>query len=336
MSAFTRASLKLLLCLAAMIASAQAHAQACGTTLYGSVTLTADVVCPAGIDAFVIGDHNVRIDLNGFSIIGPQNHNFAAGVRSSGFDGVQIVGPGSITGFYFPIEIDGGDKHLLSAITVGPDAGYSVSIRNSSGSVIELSHMPFLEITSDLRHAAKGNRIVDNVLGFGGIGVSLSGCNTSDNLIAGNSINQTGMGVGLHDGANNNQVLKNRIVGGQIYLEGASNNLIEYNLIDNEGWKFVGIVLGSSPWSTSACSALPSSYNIVRGNRVRLGTFGAWLDDAIGTAPSTGNLLTGNTFAYQSEAGLFFGNALYNDARGNRYVNVPVPVYDFGVGNLWP
>jgi nitrous oxidase accessory protein NosD len=178
---------------------------------------------------------------------------------------------------------------------VGPEAGYSVSIRNSSGSVIELSHMPFLEIASDLRHSAKGNRIVDNVLGFGGIGVALSGCNTADNLI-------------------------------------------EHNLVDNEGWKyFIGVIVQPSIWAACGGAIPASSYNIVRGNEVRYGRFGVWIDDAFQRAPSTGNLITGNTFASQSDAGLIFeGGADYNDARGNQYVNVPVLAYDYGLGNLWP
>jgi hypothetical protein len=57
----------------ALCAAAPALAQAvsCGTTIYGPVSLTADLVCPAGVDGLVIGVHNLRIDLNGYAITSP-------------------------------------------------------------------------------------------------------------------------------------------------------------------------------------------------------------------------------------------------------------------------
>lgn len=62
MRAISIASLKRLL-LIAVVAGAPAHAAAlaCGTILYGPVTLTADVVCRSGADGLIVGDHKVRI-----------------------------------------------------------------------------------------------------------------------------------------------------------------------------------------------------------------------------------------------------------------------------------
>jgi hypothetical protein len=347
MTRFTRASVKLLLCLAAMIASAPAHALACGTILYGSVTLTADVVCGPGQDGLIVGDHKVRIELNGFSIVGPytfaQPSHPATGIVSSGFESVQIVGPGTITGFLRPVDIDGGNNHLISGVVIVAESGLPVSLRNGSGSVIEASRITAVEIASDPGFRATANRIVGNDIGpdpgLPGGGISLSGCGTADNMVA---YNGTRPGVWhtvtLDGGANANQVLGNKIELGQIYLAGASNNLIAGNSIVNDGTPYAGVQIETSvlPVACARGRVLPGSKNIVRRNWVYGGAFGVLIGDA-GPPLSSDNLVTANTFSDQTYSGLIFSAAAANnDARVNTYINVPLIAYDFGVGNLWP
>jgi hypothetical protein len=334
--------------LACLPASA-APGVACGTTLYGPVTLTADVVCPAGVDGLIIGDHKVRIELNGFSIVGPFTAAAptlpAIGIRSSGYWGVQIVGPGEIVGFKRLIDIEGGGNHLVSGIRAMADSGMSVSLRNGSGSLVETSRLSSVEIVSRRGGRATANRIIGNDVGpdpgMPAGGIDLLGCDTADNVVAANSIDPHDRdAVVLDNGAHSNQILKNKIVGGEIYLHGASNNLIEGNMIRNTGvYGYAGVQIESSdvPVACAGGVVLPGSKNIVRGNGVRGGGFGALIDDTTLSVWSSGNQVTGNTFIDQTHAGLVFGyGAIDNDGRGNTYVGVAPPVYDFPMRNLWP
>jgi hypothetical protein len=343
-------SLKSLLSVVAIVAGVPAQAApplACGTTLYASVTLTADVVCGSGQDGLVVGDHKVRIELNGFSIEGPytfaQPTGPATGVVSSGFESVQIVGPGRITGFLRPVDIDGGNNHLISGVEIVAESGLPVSLRNASGSVIEASRITAVEIASDPGFRATANRVIGNDIGadpgLPGGGIRLSGCDTADNMVA---YNGTRPGVWhtitLDAGANANQVLGNKIALGQVYLAGASNNMIAGNSIVNHGAPYAGVQIESSvvPVACAGGIVLPGSKNIVRRNRVYAGSFGVLIGDA-GPALSSDNRVTGNTFSDQTYSGLIFSAAAANnDARVNTYINVPLIAYDFGVGNLWP
>jgi hypothetical protein len=126
---------------------------------------------------------------------------------------------------------------------------------------------------------------------------------------------------------------------GDIFLEGASNNLVARNYIWNDGGAYEGIDIESSNGRVACArrAVLPGSKNVVRDNHVHGGAFGVLIDATSPPAQSSGNVVTRNTFTDQTYSGLIFGTgAAYNDARGNTYVNVPLIAYDFGVGNLWP
>src|SRR5690349_3094382 len=134
-----RIPVSLLSFVAFLVASASAQALTCGAVVYGPVSLTADVSCPAG-DGIVIGADHVRIDLNGYKITSPDTVG-TRGIRSSGFSSVKIVGPGRVAGFGNSVWLEDGDNHEVRDIdaatvsSVGP--GYGVWLHNSSGSVVE-------------------------------------------------------------------------------------------------------------------------------------------------------------------------------------------------------
>lgn len=325
----------------------------CGDTLYAPVVLTADVICGPGADGLIIGADNVRIDLNNFSIEGPYTFASptapAAGIRSSNRWGVQVVGPGRIAGFLQPVDIVGGGNHVVSGIEVTGESGLGVSIRNASGSLVESSRLPDVLIAADRRSRATANRVIGNDVGpypgLPGGGITLRGCATADNVVAGNYISLDPAGVAFYahavsilEGARSNQVLENKIAMGDIFLEGASNNLIAGNTFKNGGaLEGIEIEASNGPVSCAGGVVLPGSKNIVRDNRVYGGSFGVLIDSTQTRVVSSDNVVTGNTFADQSYSGLIFGQgAANNDARGNTYVNVPRIAYDFGVGNLWP
>jgi hypothetical protein len=342
----------LLLSLAAAFYSPDAPAVvlSCGTSLHSSVRLTADVVCGPGQDGLIVIAPNVRINLNGHSVIGQSLFGFGSttGIRSSGFERVEIVGPGTVTGFDTPIVIDGGLNHRIIDVSVPDLWSGPISVRNSSGSVIERNRFAWLEIVADPGNSATANRIIGNEIGYGppsGGGISLRGCNTADNMVADNAI-QAGysrysqpLAISLDDGANANQFLRNKISQGAILLGGVSNNMFAGNTIEGGLTNIAVIQIYSSnhPVACAGGALLPGNNNIVKDNRIQFGLTAVWIGFGVGTGTTTGNVVTGNTFSDQMTTAIFFTyNANGNDGRGNTYVNVPTKVLDFGTGNLWP
>ena len=327
-----RAPLSLLLLAATIAASADAHAQLCGATLYSSMVLTADLVCPAGIDGIVVGDHNVRIDLNGYNITGP-NSGATRGVVSSGFDAVKIVGPGLITGFFTSVRIDGGDKHEIRDIdTVA--FGYGISLLNTSGSVVETSRVGFMGLGSDPGFVANANRIVGNDADS----IHLYGCDTSGNEIANNRIHPITQftPVGLFDGVSNTLIAANRIATGTVFLASSSDNLVTDNIIDNTApsWIYAGVLLAGLPSSCARGAPVDATRNVVRGNTIIGGPVGVHM-----AAGSPRNKIVDNKIYDQLIAGMrFLVGSDYNDAHSNtyRHLRPAVGVVDLGIGNVWP
>lgn len=326
------------------------HAQVlrCGTVLTAPVTLAADVVCGPGIDGLVVGADKVRIELNGFSIRGPSTPANPAtrsvGVRSAGFHAVQLVGPGSVEGFERAVEIEGGTNHLVSGITALADSGLPLAVRNASGVLVELNRMNAFELVSDAGFKAVANRIVDNEIapppGVPGAGLALLGCGTADNVVQYNRVNAaTRRAIRLAEGAYANQVLENKVVQGEIFLDGVHDNLVAGNAIYNAGFPHPGVLVDASlaPVACAGGIHLLGAQNIVRGNRFRGGDIAVIVDDGTLSGVATDNRVTGNVFSGLAIVALIFGpGATGNDGRGNTYVNNAADVYDFGSGNLWP
>jgi hypothetical protein len=322
------------LIVAAMAASGSAHAQVCGATLYASVALTADLVCPGGVDGLVVGANNLRIDLNGYAIASP-NSTATRGVRSSGFSGIKIVGPGRITGFDTSVLIDGGTNHEIRDVDAAnvSTAGARIAIwlSNTSRSVVERSRLGALALGSSAGGSARANRIAGNDADS----IQLYGCQTDRNEISDNDIHPATqfMAVSLY-GATGTQVIANRIVTGTVFLGGSSGNVVFNNTIDNSlypSWIYTSVTMGEDQ-SPCGGALVPSTGNILQGNAIIGGQVGVLM-----RAGSPKNTLAGNKIYNQRAVGLqFFPGSDDNDARGNGYGNVPVEVVDLGLGNRWP
>jgi hypothetical protein len=330
-----RTCFRLLLLTAAIAASASAHAQVCGATLYGSVSLTADMVCPAGVDGLVIGDHNLRIDLNGYAITSP-NSVGTRGIRSSGFGGIKIVGPGRITGFDTAVMIDGGDNHEIREIdaagvsSVGARIG--IWLHNTSGSVVEKSRVGVVDLGAYPGYSATANRIVGNDADT----INVWGCQTYKNVIANNEIHPATqfMAIALADGAKGNQIIANKIVSGTVWLGGSSENLVADNIIMNAvypSWIFAGVIMAHFPATCAGGAMFDATQNVVRGNTIAGGQVGVLM-----AAGSRYNQIANNKIYDQLAVGLRFDvDSEDNDGRGNAY-RAPIPVVDLGLRNLWP
>lgn len=326
-----------LLLLGPAIAAGNAHAQVCGATLYRSVVLTADLVCPAGVDGLVIGDHNLAIDLNGYAITTPTG-TATRGIRSSGFDGIKIFGGGKIRGFNISVMIVGGDNHEIRDIdAVGP--GFGIWLRNTSGSVVEKSRVGMVELGSDPGYSASANRIVGNDADT----ISVWGCQTYKNVIEDNDIRPTNqfVAVSLAHGATDTQVIANRIVSGTVWVGGVSGNQVAGNTITTAvhpatSWIYAGVIIGEHPSSCAGWAVVPAVGNVVTGNAIVGAPVGVLM-----AAGSRQNQVVHNKIYDQRDVGLYFhANSDDNDARGNGYRSATganaVPVTDLGRRNLWP
>jgi hypothetical protein len=326
--------------IAALVAP-HAAAQGCGAVLTSSVSLTADVVCGPGQDGLIVAASGVKIDLNGFSVIGPWTStgggSSATGIRASGVDAVTIRGPGRIEGFMTPIEIDGGVAHTIRGVAAIAHWGNPTTLRNASLSLIEASEITRLALVADPGFDARENRIVRNRVGGlpSGGGIWLYGCGAFSNQVYANRNDGHAVAIGLFQGANNNRVQGNRIKNGSIALIGASRNTIVNNRIENPPTEN-GMDLEDS-WSPSTCGGSASMDNRIIANQIIGGQIGVYLRQ-YSAVPSHGrNLISDNTFADLTYSALYFDNATFdNDARYNNYTNIAVIAYDFGVGNLWP
>ena len=324
--------LLLLAAAVAAIPSAQALTPPCGTTLTGSVVFDADMVCPPGVDGLVIGAHNVAIDLNGYSMLGP-NSGPSRGVVSSGFDGMKIVGPGTITDFFALVRIDGGDRHEIRDIQALGFA-YGILMYNTSNSVLEKSRVGAIELGSDPGFRAEANLIAGNDADS----IHLYGCNTYKNVIKDNQLHPATQftAVSVDGGAGSTQITGNRIVTGTVLLNGVSDNTVSDNIIDNRApsWIHAGVILGGHPSACAGWAPVDATNNLVRGNTIVGAPFGVAM-----TAGSRNNKIMSNKIYDQTAAGLrFLVGSDYNEARANAYRPAPgaVDIVDWGQGNLWP
>lgn len=326
--------LRLLLLAATIAATSSAHAQTppCGTTLTRSVTFNADMVCPPGVDGLVIGDHNLAIDLNGYSILGP-NTGTSRGVVSRGFDGMKIVGPGAIRDFFALVRIEGGDRHEIRDIEALGWA-FGIGLYNTSGSVLERSRVGAIELGADPGFSAAGNLIAENDADS----IHLYGCDTYKNAILKNRLHPATQftAVSVDGGAGGNQITGNLIVNGTVLLNGVSWNTVSDNVLDNRGpsWIYGGVMMGS--WS-SACTGwkpVDATNNLVRGNTIAGAPFGVAMN-----AGSRNNKIMSNKIYDQTAAGVrFLVDSDFNEARGNSYrpASGAVDIVDWGRGNMWP
>ena len=78
-----------------------------------------------------VGADNLRIDLNGYTLT-TQHVWGTQGVRSAGFKGIEVVGPGRIENFSTGVALAGGTLHEVRGIEVASPTGTSIVLRDAS------------------------------------------------------------------------------------------------------------------------------------------------------------------------------------------------------------
>lgn len=135
----------------------------CGTVVTGIVNLTENLNCTG--DGLIIGDDDTVINMNGYSIQGPDQENNKTGVIIPTNHNVLIKGPGLIDGFTFGIIITDSVNSQISDLT------------------IESNHVGICLDNSVLQ-------IVGNTIRNNGVGVlihNVKNPNISEDQIAGNN-----------------------------------------------------------------------------------------------------------------------------------------------------
>jgi hypothetical protein len=181
----------------------------------GSYVLTGDLAAPPGIGALVAGADNIKIDLNGFTVISPGGP-VATGIDSAGFTGLVVRG-GVVQGFNGPGIIAGSNSKVIETKVSGNGGG----VTGASDCLIVM------------------NTIVGNTNPGGpGHGVSAEHCKIENNVIANNAA------VGIVGIAN--VIVHNRIgsnLGGGVFDGGAST--VQENIIN--GNTSFGVSDGAAP-----------------------------------------------------------------------------------------
>jgi len=326
---------------ALLAACGLAHAQSCGDTITGNVTLTGDLHCTTGWLALDVPTSGITIDLNGYTISGTHD---LAGIRVDG-DSVTIKN-GRIEGFWGGVV--GGNAHGLvvqDLVFAGMDGG--VILVDSDAA--QISRNRFDSIVGDAigittpagsKHAGPGGHYVGyNIILNSGTGIHLCGHATGNSQIVGNEMEDTrDSGIHLEEASNGHDVSKNSIASSlntAIVVRGSRDNTIAWNHLKGGrlGIAFLAQFAG-------ACATGPVGDSEVRDNLVD-GNSVFYFDNAItlgqgvdSTARVLKNKIRYNKF-YYGGTGLFFQtDAHFNDAAiGNAYSGTGTPVVDDGFGN---
>lgn len=126
---------------AALLSPTSASALSCGATLDHDVKLKEDLDCSAHSgDALVIDANNVKVDLNGFRLIGPPASY--AGVTSPGFNDLTVKN-GTIRGFDYSIYLYNSARDIalqdLNLKLQGTNDGYGVYVGDAKN--LRVSHV---------------------------------------------------------------------------------------------------------------------------------------------------------------------------------------------------
>ncbi len=325
-------------------AAMRAGRLSCGDVITKSTTLVADIgPCPA--DGIIIGADNIRLNLNGHTISGTPGvgDGNAAGIRLPFRTGVTITGhpgnsgkTGTVTGFDGGVFINGGSGNTIENLVARDNIGPGGEATLGDGIV--------------LFHSAR-NRLINNLVAHNGPfdGIGVLGVDSNDNLIQGNTVEDTLASEGnfVFDGIG--VIINNFLdeLGTPRRGEPITNNHVLNNVVrrnDNSGISNVGNIgariIGNTvqdngqrgvfcfdPDDTSSCqpAAQPSNgIGVTAGPRRTVRVTRA----SIERNTVTGN--TGSGIFVNTEENRIIGNT----ARGNGGVDRAFPQFDLLDGNF--
>ncbi len=243
-----------------------AYALSCGDTIFGPTTLHMNLgPCP-GV-ALTVGNNNITLHLNGYSIIGLPGFE---GVNVGGTTNVTIKGPGTITGFTYGVSVF--DANGNRAPSSGTKVSHVHFVANSSIGVVfvggtgnQILNNTFIaNPCSAIKVDAVSNaRIVGNAItgsnapttgnncGFqqyptgGGLGITVVSTSPGA-IVKANSVNNSTYGIYVDSGASPLTVTSNDFSGNtQDGIDVLSQATIGSNQADGNGGNGIMLAFAS-------------------------------------------------------------------------------------------
>ena len=197
---------------------------ACGQVIRGDIKLVSNLVCNS--DGLIVGTTHTKIDLNGFSIIGPGKNSNKVGIMISGQNDINIIGYGSISGFQSGVYMAGSNGIKTENLNLNNN---KIAIYITGTTSIDINNNMLNNNTIGIAsHSNNQTNIKFNLLN----GNDLSGItfiNTADSTIDGNNIINSTNGIFLDAQSSFNRVDFNNVFNNVLDINNANNLPLNIN-----------------------------------------------------------------------------------------------------------
>jgi parallel beta-helix repeat protein len=318
-----------------------AYAVDCGDYIATNVVLKSNLDCTSGYTALEVVNHNVTIDLNGFTLSGPRE---MSGIHASGYDNV-VVKNGSIKGFWAGINSSRADQLNVNNVTFY-EVGHGVIIH--AGNKARIQDNDFIKTTSSAvtisvrvkSGTANQNLISRNEFYRAAGGISICGSHADKNVISDNLIwKSSDYGIHLNH-SDRNQIYRNRILetidATAMRLNNSSYNEVKDNTIREGGGTGISILgnAGGACFEDEFNSSVKnrfmsnqiSEFNVA----VNLGLGGFRPARNVEGNGLLDNRITDSNIGIRSQT-----DTRNNYGRGTVFTNTSTPVIDNGVNNQY-
>lgn len=234
------------------VSGTAAASDLCGATITEDLVLDHDLTCTgAGV---IVGAGDLTIRLSGHTISGPGDSMDPAisGILIADAAGVSVLGPGTIIGFFAGVRIVTSSELLVTGITASGSHEAGIRLESSTGVRIvenDVSGGGHDAIQLRLSHE---NVIANNVAtATDPTGCDINLVSSNDNLVKRNSLSAAGTSgvqltrLGTNPPSSGNNIMENEIRDnnhGVRVFNGATDNLVRSNAVvgNTNGISFVG------------------------------------------------------------------------------------------------
>jgi parallel beta-helix repeat protein len=197
---------------------------ACGQVIRGNVKLVSNLIC--NTDGLIVGTGDIKIDLNGFSIMGPGKNSNKVGIMVGGQTNVNIIGYGSISGFQSGIYIAGSKGIKTENLNLNNNK-IAVYITGTSSANIN-GNMLNNNTIGIASHSNNQTTIKYNLLNENDLS-GITFINSADSVINGNNIINSTNGIFLDAQSSQNKVDFNNVFNNVLDMNNANNLPLNIN-----------------------------------------------------------------------------------------------------------
>ncbi|MGN6614683.1 MAG: right-handed parallel beta-helix repeat-containing protein [Candidatus Nitrosocosmicus sp.] len=197
---------------------------ACGQVIRGNVKLVSNLIC--NTDGLIVGTGDIKIDLNGFSIMGPGKNSNKVGIMVGGQTNVNIIGYGSISGFQSGIYVAGSKGIKTENLNLNNNK-IAVYITGTSSANIN-GNMLNNNTIGIASHSNNQTTIKYNLLNENDLS-GITFINSADSIINGNNIINSTNGIFLDAQSSQNKVDFNNVFNNVLDMNNANNLPLNIN-----------------------------------------------------------------------------------------------------------